>query len=94
MFTDVVQTTSGPVIWKTVQLSTEKFVDQYFGIRYAQAERFEKPTAPEPWMTPFHALSFGKYCPQAQHIEDGRLIPEVDENCFIYKRVRPQTETS
>ena len=83
MFTAVVQTTSGPVIGKTVQLPTEKFVDQYLGIRYAQAERFEKPAAPDPWTNPFYALSFGKYCPQAQQIEDGKLIPETDENCLF-----------
>ena len=93
----MIQTTSGLVIGKTTQLPTGKLVDQYLGIKYAQAERFEKPIAPEPWTTPFYALSFGKSCPQKQHEVEGKLLPEIDEDClfinvFIPNQKQPRNQ--
>ena len=82
--TDVVQTTSGPVVGKTTQLPTGKFVDQFLGIRYAQAKRFEKPAAPTPWKDVFYAFSFGENCPQRQGVnENGTLYPEISEECLF-----------
>ena len=88
----MVQTTSGPVIGKTITLPTGKLYDEYLGIRYAQANRFEKPRAPEPWTEPFYAHSFGPNCPQLQGVyPNGTKYPEIAEDClyinvFVPKR--------
>ena len=88
----MVQTTSGPVIGKTITLTTGKLVDEYLGIRYAQANRFEKPQAPKPWKEPFYADSFGPNCPQRQGVyPNGTKYPEIAEDClyinvFVPKR--------
>ena len=93
----MVHTTSGPVIGKTTKLPTGKLVDQYLGIKYAQAERLEKPHPPQSWVHPFHAHSFGKSCPQKQYEIDGNLVPVIDEDClfinvFVPNRKQPRNQ--
>ena len=79
--TDEVQTTSGPVIGKTVLLSTGKKVDKYLGIKYAEAKRFEKPESPTPWIEPFYADSFGKNCIQFPVAKNVTVV--MDEDCLF-----------
>ena len=79
----MVETTSGPVIGKTIELPSTKLVDEYLGIKYAQAKRFEKPQPPQSWTTPFYASSFGKSCPQRQFNISGEIVPQTDEDCLF-----------
>lgn len=72
------------MVGKITRLPTGKYVDQFLGIRYAKATRFEKPAPPTPWTDVFYATSFGENCPQRQGVnDDGTLYPEIAEECLF-----------
>ena len=94
-FTKVVNTSFGPVRGKTVRLPSNKFIDQYLGIRFAKAVRFEPPTAPDNWEDTIDAISFSKACSQPVLPINGTLrLEDVSEDCLFLNVYVPATNSS
>ena len=69
----------------------------FYGIKYADAKRFQQPTPPEPWEGVKDALGYGYVCPMLSQDKPGSgelKVPHrywpMDENCQ-YLNVWTQT---
>lgn len=87
-FTQVVTTEYGPVRGKITLLQNGLEASSYLAFPFAQATRFERPTAPKRWTTPINATEHGNMCPQF-------LIPGLpptmkpDEDCLTISVYAP-----